>query len=66
MVINPAQKAEMESISLFISSAERKENFSSLYIPQKVHWFQGQFRVNLTSRELLPPSLGGRYIPVSN
>jgi hypothetical protein len=33
---------------------------------QKAQWFQGQFRVNRTSSDALPPSLGGRYTPVSN
>jgi hypothetical protein len=32
---------------------------------QKAQRFQGQLRVNLTSNEKLPPSLGGRYTPVS-
>jgi hypothetical protein len=34
-------------------------------MPQNVHLFQGQLRVNLSSNEWLPPSLGGRYIPSS-
>jgi hypothetical protein len=32
---------------------------------QKAHLFHGQFRVKRSRRELLPPSLGGRYTPVS-
>jgi hypothetical protein len=33
---------------------------------QKAHLFHGQLRVKRNSNELLPPSLGGLYTPVSN
>jgi hypothetical protein len=32
---------------------------------QNPQWFHGQLRVNRTNNEELPPSLGGRYTPVS-
>jgi hypothetical protein len=56
----------MASMSALISSTGLRENFSVLYMLQKAQWFHGQFRVNRTSSDALPPSLGGRYMPVSN
>jgi hypothetical protein len=57
--------AAMESISCLISAGDLSSNFSVLYMLQNAQRFQGQLRVIRTSSEKLPPSLGGRYTPVS-